>query len=122
MDCFEDFWNPYPNKQRRSLAEKAYCDLLVAGAVTEGELAEASRNYAEHVKKTGERMYLPNNFLEKCVFEDFLPGRHGAGGHNGRMAAVPMDLPLESLEDNGELVGDDWMDYGPGWEGRETNV
>ena len=70
---FDDFWSAYPNKQRRALAEKAYCDLILSGSTTEAELAESAQNYAEYVRLTGEKMYLPNNYLEKCIFDDFLP-------------------------------------------------
>ena len=35
---FEDFWSAYPNQQRRHLAEKAYCDLIISGTVKEDDL------------------------------------------------------------------------------------
>lgn len=69
---FEDFWSAYPNQQRRHLAEKAYCDLILSGIVQEEDLILAAQNYAAHVKDSGDKMFLPNNFLEKCVFEDYL--------------------------------------------------
>ena len=65
---FEDFWSAYPNQQRRHLAEKAYCDLIISGTVKEDDLVVAAQNYADHVKESGDKMFLPNNFLEKCVF------------------------------------------------------
>lgn len=76
VEHFEDFWAFFPNKLRRALTEQAYCDLLLTGKVTERELVESAKNYAEHIKITGEKMCLPNNYLEKCVFHDFLPGNY----------------------------------------------
>ena len=73
---FDEFWEAYPNKQRRSLAEKAYCDLLLSGKATEEEIVSAARNYADYICTTGDKAYFPNNWIEKCVFEDYLPGRY----------------------------------------------
>ena len=70
---FEEFWTAYPNQQRRALTEKAYCDLVLSETVTEEALVKSAQNYAEYVQITGDKSYLPNNFLEKHVFEDFLP-------------------------------------------------
>ncbi len=95
---FDDFLNAYPNKQRRYLAEKAYCDLIVSGTVTEDALVFAAQNYAAHVAEAGGRMYLPNNFLENYVFEDYLP----------KMEEPSKNDPKKEPEE--ELVGDDWLD------------
>ncbi len=106
---FEEFWDAYPNKQRRHLAEKAYCDLIVSGIVTEDALISAAANYAAHVQESGEKMFLPNNFLEKCVFEDYQGAKH---------PGVPK-LEEPEPEPEGELIGEDeeWWKYGPnGWE------
>lgn len=81
---FEDFWNAYPNKQRRFLAEKAYCDLLLSGNVTEDGLVMAAANYARHAAESGDKMYLPNNFLEKGAFEDYLETRRDGLGTERR--------------------------------------
>ena len=75
-ETFEMFWEHYPRKERRSLAEKAYIDLLLTRKVTEEQLIRSAENYAEYIKLTDSRMYLPNNFLEKCIFEDYLPGKY----------------------------------------------
>lgn len=117
----EEFWAAYPNRQRRGLAEKAYCDLLLSGKVTEDELVEAARNYAEHARGTGEKMYLPHNWLEKCVFEDFLPGNYAgdgrAAGHRG--AAGEGSGAGRQGGDAEELAGDDWMGCNASlWEGN----
>ncbi len=108
IERFDDFWRAYPNKQRRYLAEKAYCDLMLAGIVSEDDLVRAAENYAEHIKESGDKMFLPNNFLEKCVFEDYLQERCG----------IPCENALEA-EAEEELIGEDeeWWKYGPnGWE------
>lgn len=102
---FEDFWAAYPNKQRRYLAEKAYCDILLSGAATEDDLVAAAEEYAKHVKESGDKVFLPNNFLEKCIFVDYLETRTQKG------------LPEEPEEEakNEELIGDDWVDCETPW-------
>ena len=105
---FEDFLSAYPNKQRRHLAEKAYCDLVVSGTVTEDELVLAAGNYAAYIKDSGSsRIYLPNNFLEKCVFEDYLG--------TGQPEAAGRTAPAGEPSGGEELVGDDWMDCETPW-------
>ncbi len=105
---FEDFLLAYPSKQRRYLAEAAYCSLVASGAVTEDELVLAAENYAAYIKDSGSnKIYLPNNFLEKCVFKDYL-----GTGQQG--------MPVKTGSDQGpgcgeELVGDDWMDCETPW-------
>lgn len=101
---FEDFWSVYPNKQRRHLAEKAYCDLILSGTVREEDLVLAAQNYADHVQDSGGggRMYLPNNFLEKCVFEDYLQVKEPEIPKAVEASPEPEEDDLE------ELVGDDW--------------
>lgn len=105
---FEDFWAAYPNKQRRHLAEKAYCDILLSGTATEDELVAAAANYAEYARDSGDRMFLPNNFLEKCIFMDYLE-------------ASPKMEPTnaEGQQPEEELIEDEeWWKYGPNaWEG-----
>ena len=73
---FDEFWEAFPNKQRRYLAETAYCNLIRSGSVTEDELVTAARIYAEYVRITGGKAFFPNNWLEKYVFEDYLPRRY----------------------------------------------
>ena len=105
---FEDFLSAYPNKQRRHLAEKAYCDLVVSGTVTEDELVLAAGNYAAYIKDSGSsRIYLPKNFLEKCVFEDYLG--------TGQPEAAGRTAPAGEPSGGEELVGDDWMDCETPW-------
>lgn len=101
---FEDFWKAYPNQKRRALAEQAYCNLVLSGIITEEELVASARNYAKHIEETGDKMYLPNNFLEKYIFEDFL-----SGTNQEEAESVDVAEPEE------ELIGEDeeWWKYGP---------
>lgn len=139
---FAAFWSAYPNKQRQALTEHAYCDLLLSGTVQEEELVKSAQNYAEYVQITGEKMYLPNNFLEKRIFEDFLPSRYqkplGNYSKPDSDQAIPNGSNRSSAEEKPtafgslteseeedvlseeELAGEDWMKYGPGW--RERHV
>ena len=105
---FEDFWAAYPNKQRRYQAEKAYCDLILSGTISEPELVASAVNYAEYVRESGDKMYLPNNFLEKCIFSDYLEAKPESG---------PPKVVGPELEE--ELIDDEeWWKYGPNaWEG-----
>lgn len=105
---FEEFWAAYPNKQRRYLAENAYCDLVLSGTVTEDNLVEAAKSYAAHIGKTGDKAYMPNNFLGKCVFEDYLPENRTVPGHED---SVPEEDSKDRDGETEELAGDDWMDY-----------
>lgn len=74
---FAMFWEAYPKKVRRQEAETAYCDLLLSGTVTPEELHAAALNYAEACRIEGtDKVYHPHNFLAKCAFEDYLPGRY----------------------------------------------
>ena len=75
-ESFSDFWEAYPNKQRRFQAEKAYVDVLLSGNYNAEELTQSAANYAEYIQLTGSRSYFPNNFLEKAAFEDYLPGNY----------------------------------------------
>ena len=105
---FEDFWTAYPNKQRRYQAEKAYCDLILSGTISEPELVTAAINYAKYVRESGDKMYLPNNFLEKCIFSDYLEAKPESGPPK-----VVGPEPEEELIDDEE-----WWKYGPNaWEG-----
>lgn len=53
-------------------------------------------------------MYLPNNFLEKCIFSDYLEAKPESG--------PPKAMGPEPEED---LIDDEeWWKYGPNaWEG-----
>ena len=105
---FEDFWSAYPNQQRRHLAEKAYCDLIISGTVKEDDLVVAAQNYADHVKESGDKMFLPNNFLEKCVFEDYLEIKEP---EIPKMIETPPELEEESEPDAEQLAAEGWIDF-----------
>lgn len=106
---FEDFWSAYPNQQRRHLAEKAYCDLILSGTVKEDDLVLAAQNYADHVKDSGDKMYLPNNFLEKCVFEDYLKVEELEIVKVVETSPEPEEEPEPDAE---QLAAEGWIDYG----------
>ena len=107
---FEDFWEACPNKQRRYLAEKAYCDLIVSGNYTEGELITAAKNYAAYIRETGSKAFFPNNFLEKHVFEDYLETEYAA-----TPKPEPREKPEQDLEPAGpeesRLAEQGWIDF-----------
>lgn len=74
---FEEFWSIYPLDKSRYLTEQAYIDVVSDGIYTEGDLVESAKNYAEYCKITGtDKIYHADNFLKKCVFEDYLPGKY----------------------------------------------
>lgn len=111
VERFDDFWSVFPNKQRRYLAETAYGELILSGSVTEDQLVMAAANYAAHIRDSGDKMFLPNNFLEKYIFEDYLEGKHSEVPKAGMQDSDP--------EPEEELIGEDeeWWRYGPnGWE------
>ncbi len=114
IERFDDFWSAFPNKQRRYLAEIAYSELVLSGSVTEDQLVLSAVNYATYIKDSGDKMYLPNNFLEKCVFKDYLEIKSsGTLKTEKAKTEEPDSLPEE------ELIGEDeeWWKYGPnGWE------
>lgn len=114
IERFDDFWSAFPNKQRRYLAEIAYSELVLSGSVTEDQLVLSAVNYATYIKDSGDKMYLPNNFLEKCVFKDYLEIKSSGTLKTEKVKTEEPDSLLEE-----ELIGEDeeWWKYGPnGWE------
>lgn len=100
---FEEFWEAYPNKQRRYLTESAYCELIRSGRVREEELVEAAGNYAafcEERKADKTHMKNADNFLKEFVFEDYLHGKSKTEERKST-GGIP--------EENEELVGEDWI-------------
>lgn len=85
-DDFERFWSAYPNKIRRQQAEKEFLNLTISGRVSAEELTASAANYAEAVKITGEKMYYPGNFLQRCIFEDYLPENYRRLDRRGNYA------------------------------------
>lgn len=77
IEHFEEFWSAYPLDKNRYLTEQAYIAVVSDGVYTEDDLVESAKNYAEYCKITGtDKIYHADNFLEKCVFEDYLPERY----------------------------------------------
>lgn len=105
---FEDFWSAFPNQQRRHLAEKAYCDLILSGTVKEDDLVLAAQNYADHVRESGSRMFLPNNFLEKYAFEDYLQPKEP---EIPKVMEAPPEPEEESEPDEEQLASEGWVDF-----------
>lgn len=104
---FEEFWSAFPNQQRRHLAEKAYCDLMLSGIVTEDEIVLAAQNYSDYVRESEDKMFLPNNFLEKHAFEDYLQPREP---EIPKVMEAPPE-PEEELEPDAEqLAAEGWVD------------
>lgn len=73
-ESFEQFWQAYPNKIRKQMAMTAFADLIMSGTVLAEDLIQAAKNYAEAcgIEKTS-KLYHPHNFLDKGIFEDYLP-------------------------------------------------
>lgn len=77
VERFEFFWCCYPLDKNRYLAEQAYIRVASDSIYTEDDLVESAKNYAEYCKITGtDKIYHADNFLKKCVFEDYLPGKY----------------------------------------------
>lgn len=76
-ESFEQFWKAYPKKVRKQMAMTAYADLLMTGTVSADMIIQAAENYAQacNIEKVN-KLYYPNNFLEKGIFEDYLPGNY----------------------------------------------
>ncbi len=104
---FGEFFEAYPSKRRRYLAEQAYCDLVSSGTVTEDRLVKAAKNYALYCKSLEDEKYIKHadNFLRECVFEDYLEPEQ----------ETPPPNPESRLEPEEELIEGDaeWWRYGP---------
>ena len=77
LRLFEDFWQAYPKRVSRMLAEQAYVQLLsTTETLREEQVVAAAKNYAEACKILGTQeryISLPHNWLEKSVWVDYLP-------------------------------------------------
>lgn len=76
IEMFDVFWNIYPRKQSRALAEQAYTDLILSEKLKEEQLIIAAKNYAEAcriLKRHDEYVYMPHNWMEKSAWVDYLP-------------------------------------------------
>lgn len=76
LRLFEDFWQAYPKRVSRMLAEQAYVQLLsTTPSLREEQVVAAAKNYAEACKILGTQdryISLPHNWLEKSVWVDYL--------------------------------------------------
>ena len=76
---FEDFLSEYPKDSNRFMAEHEYATLMLMEKVTEDDLVQAAKNYAEacRLERKPEK-YIKNaeNFLRELVFDQYLPGKY----------------------------------------------
>lgn len=73
---FEKFYEAYPRKKSKTLAEQAYIDIILHAGVTEKRILAAAQNYAKECEKlkTKERFIkMPHNWLNGMVWVDYLP-------------------------------------------------
>lgn len=76
IKMFDVFWSIYPKKKTKALAEQAYMELILSGKVSEEQIVEAAKNYAEAcriLKRQDDYIYNPHNWLEKSAWVDYLP-------------------------------------------------
>lgn len=112
VTLLEDFLAAYPCTGNRHLTEVAYVECLLTKQVTEQELVESARNYAERCKILHtEKRYIkkPENFLRDLEYCQYLPGSYvrpekPADGGNGKGFGdfKQNEYDFESLE--GELL------------------
>ncbi len=103
VERFDFFWCYYPLDKNRYLAEQAYISVISDGIYTEDDLVESAKNYAEYCKITKtDKIYHADNFLKKCVFEDYLPGKYKKPAHqmtkNNFSNFEQQDYDIEQLE------------------------
>lgn len=75
----EDFLTAYPCPGNRYLTEVSYIDCLLTKQVTEEQLVESARNYAESCRiMETENRYIkkPENFLRDMEYCQYLPGTY----------------------------------------------
>lgn len=114
----EEFLTVYPCSGNRYLTETAYVDCLLTNQVTEEQLVECARNYAERCRilDTAEQyIKKPENFLRDMEYCQYLPGayvcpekssgsRKGKGFGDFRQNEYDFEnLERELLENKGEL-------------------
>ncbi len=103
VERFDFFWCYYPLDKNRYLAEQAYISVISDDIYTEDDLVESAKNYAEYCKITKtDKIYHADNFLKKCVFEDYLPGKYKKPAHqmtkNNFSNFEQQDYDIEQLE------------------------
>ncbi len=73
---FSEFWSAYPKKANEAMAKKEYGRVLTAEAITEGDLIQAAKNYAEAcaIEERAERyVKAPANWLKDSTWVDYAP-------------------------------------------------
>ena len=76
---FEKFYEAYPRKKSRALAEQAYIDIILHAGITEKNILAAAQNYAKECEKfkTKEQFRkMTHNWLKGMVWIDYLPENH----------------------------------------------
>ena len=79
VEHFEEFLAAYPCKGNRYLTETAYVDCLMTRLVTEQELVDSAKNYADRCKiLETEKRYIkkPENFLRDMEYCQYIPGKY----------------------------------------------
>ena len=79
IERFEDFLTEYPKDSNRFLTEREYATLLLTEKVTEDDLVQSAKNYAEACRlEEKPEKYIKNaeNFLRELVFDRYLPGKY----------------------------------------------
>ena len=101
---FEEFWEAYPKKGNRFLAEQEYCQAFLSG-VPEADMVRAAKNYAESCrKKRISEPYIknPENFIRDNAFVQYVEMNGGAGdGGNGRASGSAQKSVNELLQEQG---------------------
>lgn len=123
---FERLWALYPLKKGKgSVSDAQKMRLLEIGY---DEMARAIERYKKYVDSIDYLHYKNGSTFFNSGYIDYLDrnyedasggGKEGAAGHQGPGQCLG---GWDGQEDGDELVGDDWMEYGPGWEGRGANV
>lgn len=75
--CVEEFLSVYPKKGNRHLTEINFVDCLMSRQVTETQLVDAAKNYADRCKREETPqafMKSPENFLKDLAYCQYLPG------------------------------------------------
>lgn len=75
--CVEEFLSVYPKQGNRHLTEVNFVSCLMSGQVTEEQLIEAAKNYADRcrIESTPQAFIKqPENFLKDLAYCQYLPG------------------------------------------------
>lgn len=79
LRLIEEFISAYPQECNRYLTENEYCKLIMEGKVTEEDLVECAKNYAEYcriLKVKKQFVKKADNFLKDFTFIEYLPEKY----------------------------------------------